>query len=174
VTTTGIPADASALIYLAKAEAFALAAKCVGPLEVPPAVWREAAEAWEEIDAEEVGRMRVAEETGSLKRVTLSEKLKMRAGTLAYRHSMGAGEGEVLALATAGSHVMLDEHRATRVARKLGFVPIGTLRTPLIGAAQGHLSGPAAMELFHRLAEVSNARSDLVMRLEDLFRGSLR
>ena len=96
---TGIPADASVLIYLSKAEAFALAAKCVGPLEVSPAVWREAAEAWEELDAEEVGRMRVAERNRILKRVELGEKTKRRAGDLAARHRLGAGESEVLALA---------------------------------------------------------------------------
>jgi len=156
------------LIYLAKAEAFVLAAKCVGPMDVSPAVWREAAEAWAEMDAVEVARMRVAAHDGILHRVELSEQTRRRAGDLAAGHRLGAGESEVLALAHVGDCVILDEDRATAVAKSMGLSPIRTLRIPVLGAARGTLSRTAAMEMLQRLALVSSAPSDLVKELEHL------
>lgn len=171
---TGTPADASTLIYLAKADAVGLAARCIGTLEVPPSAWREAAEARQEKYQQEVGRMRLGEQSGFLRRVPLTERIKRRAGEIAFRYHLGAGESEVLALGDPGSHVILDETRALRVAEELGLAPIRTLRIPLLGVSQGRLSGHAAMDMFHRLAVESNARTEIVVRLEHSLRRYLR
>ena len=56
-----IPADASSMIYVAKANAFELLHRVFPRVDVPPAVWREAVIRGEEKGAPEVIRIRQAE-----------------------------------------------------------------------------------------------------------------
>ena len=77
-------------------------------------------------------------------------------------------------MAEPGGRALVDEGRATRVAESLGLVPVSTLLLPAIGAAEGKLEGTAAMELLHRLASVTGARADVIVRLERIIRGQTR
>jgi len=170
----GTPADASTLIYLAKAEAFELAWKCVGSLAIPPSVWRESVESGERRGALEVAVIRLAHEKGSIKRIEPSAREAARARELAARYLLGMGESEVLAMGRRGGRVMVDEGRATRVAEALGLIPISTLLLPVLGTAQRGLDGSLAVDLLHRLAIVTGARADVTLRLEQLIRRHAR
>jgi len=166
----GPPIDTSSVIYLAKAGAFEDACRCVGSLRIPPAVWREAVEAGEARGAPEVAEIRVAVREGRLELATPSARIARRAREIASRHALGSGESEVLALARRGGRVIVDEARATRVAESLGLTPISTLFLPVLGVAEGRLALTAARELLHRLAGVTGARADVVLRLEQALR----
>ena len=78
----GTPIDTSSLIYLAKASGLAAANACVGPLLLPPAVWREAVQAGEARGDPEVHRVVTAESSGWVSRIVLGwSATPRRAGT---------------------------------------------------------------------------------------------
>jgi len=165
-----LPADSSSLIYLAKADAFEEVARCVGTIQVPPAVWREAVEEGERIGAPEVPRICAALESGSLRHLALSAEQARLAATIAGEHRIGSGESEVLALSSPGARVILDEGRASRVARSLGVVPVPTLFLPVIGHRAGDLAFDHALDLLRRLAAVTGVRSDTALVIEQELR----
>src|SRR5712691_11472860 len=142
-----LPADASSLIYLAKADAFAAAFSCVGGLLAPPAVWREAVEAGEHIGAAEVPRIRAAAEQELLRIVELSTDQQELAATIAAQHRLGLGESEVLALGTAIGRAIVDEGRATRAADALAILPVSTLFLPVLGRRSGSVDEGEAVAL---------------------------
>lgn len=164
------PADASTLIYIAKADAFDDAADCATRLLVPPSAWREAVEQGEQIGAQEVPRIRDAVESGFLHLVELGRDEEALAGTIADEHRLGLGESEVLALGRALGTVVVDEGRATRVARALGIRPISTLFLPLVGRSRGKLESTDAIALLRRLAVVTGARAETVFVIEEALR----
>lgn len=166
----GIPADASTLIYLAKADAFRQVAGIISPIVVPAAVWRESVEEGERIGATEVPRIRKAAGEGLLLRVELSAAEQDLAESIATEHRLGLGESEVLALAKQGGRAMVDEGRASKVAEALGIVPISTLFLPVLGRKKGALGNDTAIELVRRLAVVTGARADTVFAIEQAIR----
>ena len=124
------PADASSLIYIAKADAFEEIMSCIDGIGVPPGVWHEAVDAGEEIGAAEVPRIRDAEARGFLQRLSLDEDQVALAASIASEHRLGRGESEVLALARPGTRAIVDEGRAARAARSLGIVPSPRFSSP--------------------------------------------
>ena len=163
---TEVPADASTLIYLAKADAFEAAANCLGRLLVPPAVWREAVDDGARAGYADVPRIRLAEATGFVTRVTLSGEQQRRAGAIATDHRLGTGESEALAVAPEGRWVLVDDGRAARVAAAIGLVPISTLFLPVLGRRSRLLESAAASVLLRKLAVVMNARAETVYEIE--------
>jgi hypothetical protein len=161
-----VPADGSSLIYLAKADAFGLAGHVARPILVPPSVWREAVVAGQEVGALEVPRILVAEREGLLQRVELAESELRLAGTIATQHRLGSGESEVLAITAIGGRAILDEGRATRVARSRGVVPISTVFLSVVGFAAGDLDAEQAREFLRSIASVVGIRTDLSLALE--------
>ncbi len=166
MNTEDPPADASTLIYLAKADDFRTAAQCVERLVVPDAVWREAVDSGERIGAAEVPRIRDAAEGGFLERVTLGALQQRDADGIAATFRLGQGESEVLCLARAGGAAIVDEGRAARVAQSLGIVPLSTLFLPLVGAHGGRLPRGEAVAFLRRLAIVTGARAEVVFEIE--------
>jgi predicted nucleic acid-binding protein len=160
------PADASTLIYIAKADAFDEVRECVSRLLVPPAVWREAAVAGESVGAAEVPRIRAAEAGGVIERVDLSRADLRLAGMIAVQNRLGSGESEVLAIGSRLGHAVVDEGRASRVARAMGIVAVSTLFLPVVGRQSGRLSKSEATDLLRRFAAVTGARSDVVQTIE--------
>jgi predicted nucleic acid-binding protein len=158
-----VPADASTLIYLAKADAFTDVALCVAGLLAPPSVWREAVVDGERIGAIEVPRIREAE---SLRRVDLTPAQGALAATLASEQRLGAGESEVLAIGQSAGYAVVDEGRGARVARSLGIVALSTLFLPVLGRRDGGLDQDEALELLHTLSVVTGARAEVVIALE--------
>src|SRR2546428_1841531 len=114
-----LPGDASTLIYLAKARAFADARTCIEGIVVPPSVWREAVEDGERLSYPDVPRIRAAAENGFLSRVELDDAARALAGAIATGHRLGVGESEVLALGRNAGRALLDDGRAARVASAL-------------------------------------------------------
>jgi predicted nucleic acid-binding protein len=161
-----IPADASSLIYLAKADAFDLAARVARPLLVPPSVWREAVVAGQEVGAPEVPRILVAEGQGLLQQIDLAEAEIGLAGTIASQHRLGSGESEVLAVTAIGRWAIVDEGRATRVARSRGILPISTVLLSVVGYKWGDLRADEAKEFLHRIASAIGLRTDVLLTLE--------
>lgn len=161
-----IPADASSLIYLAKADAFDLAARVAMPILVPPSVWREAVVAGQEVGAAEVLRIPVAERQRQLQRIDLAEPEIRLAGTVASQHSLGSGESEVLAVSAIGRWAIVDEGRATRVARSRGVLPISTVLLSVVGFRSGDLGADEAGEFLHRVASAVGLRTDVLLALE--------
>ena len=168
----GLPGDASTLIYLAKADALADAAKCVARILVAPSVWEEAVEAGERIGAPEVPLLRASADSDFLHRVELVGEAHGLAERIARTHRLGRGESEVLALAKQSGRAIVDEGRASRVAEALGVVPISTLFLPVLGRRSGALGVREAVALLHRLAVVANARAEAVFVIEEHIRRS--
>jgi predicted nucleic acid-binding protein len=162
------PADASSLIYIAKADAFDGVAR-VRKLLAPPAVWREAVVDGDRVGAAEVPRIRAAEAASALERVALSASEQRLAGTIAVENRLGSGEREVLAIGLSLGRAVIDEGRASRVGRALGIIAVSTLFLPVVGWRSGGLSRRDAIALLRRLAAVTGARSDVVQEIENEF-----
>jgi predicted nucleic acid-binding protein len=162
-----VSADASTLIYLAKADAFAEIEQCVPTIFVPPAVWHEAVLEGERIGATEVPRI---VEARALQRVALSPAEQSTAEAIAAEHRLGQGESEVLALGLDVGRAIVDEGRASRVATALGVTPVSTLFLPVLGRRAGTLGCEEAVELLRRLAVVAGAGADAVFAIEESLR----
>jgi predicted nucleic acid-binding protein len=158
-----IPADASTLIYLAKAGCVDLAARCTGGLLATPGVWREAVDEGERRGAPEVPILR---QSGAIRRVPLDAGHAQRAKQIAVAYRLGVGESEVLSIGADVRFVLVDDARAARVARSIGLSVASTLAVPLIGFRAGMLDAGAATELLDRLAEVTHARADTYLRVQ--------
>jgi predicted nucleic acid-binding protein len=158
-----VPADASTLIYIARADAFTEVSRCVAAILVIPAVWREAVVDGERIGAPEVPRIRAAH---SLRRVELSQLDGAAAATISSNHRLGAGESEVIALGQGIGYALVDEGRGVKVARSLRIRALSTLFLPVLGRRSGGLDAGEAVALLHRLAAVTGARAEAVMALE--------
>jgi predicted nucleic acid-binding protein len=168
------PADASSLIYIAKADAFEEIMRCIDGIGVPPGVWREAVDAGDEIEAAEVPRIRDAEARGWLQRLSLTEEQVALAASIASEHRLGGGESEVLALANPGTRAIVDEGRAARVARSLRVTPVSTLFLPILGRERGEFSPNEAIALLRRLAVPTGASAEAVYAIEDHLMESTR
>jgi predicted nucleic acid-binding protein len=167
-----VPGDASTLIYLAKSDSFHLAARCVERILVPPAVWSETVEAGERVGAPEVPRILAA--GGFLERRDLAESDVRLAAAIAAEHRLGRGESEVLALGRTTGRVIVDEGRATRVARARGITPVSTLFLPVLGIRAGDLDEDDALRFLRRLATVTGVRADVALALENEIRKGRR
>lgn len=161
-----LPGDASTLIYLAKADAFADARRCLGRILVPPSVWREAAEDAERLSYPDVPRIRTAAEDDFVSRVELEQHVQALAGTIATEYRLGVGESEVLALGRDAGLALLDDGRAARVAAKLGIIPVSTLFLPILGCRGGGLDRAAAIGFLRKLSIVTGARAETVYEIE--------
>ena len=162
-----IPADASTLIYLAKADAFDEIRNCVPEITVTPAVWHEAVLEGERIGAPEVPRIVEAARAGGLRRVELSSHEQATADSIAAEHRLGRGESEVLALGIGIGRAIVDEGRASRVAEALGVFPLSTLFLPVLGRRGGRLDEDQAVHLLRRLAVVTGATAEVVFAIEE-------
>jgi predicted nucleic acid-binding protein len=164
------PGDASTLIYLAKADGFGLASSCVDRLLVPPSVWREAVEEGDRIAAPEVPRIHAAAGAGFLARVELASREQRDSDEIATGYRLGLGESEVLAVARAGGTAVVDEGRASRVARSLGILSVSTLFLPVLGVRRQSLSTEEAVGFLRSLAVVVGARAEVVFEIEQRLR----
>src|SRR6266849_1657170 len=162
----GIPGDASTLIYLAKANVFERAHQCVSTILVSPSVWREAVDQGERIGALEIPRIRAAADAGSLRLVELSEREEALASAIAGADRLGAGESEVLALATRIGGAIVDEGRAARVAEARAITVVSTLFLPVLGRQSRVLDEEQAVDLLWRLAIVIGPRAEVVYAIE--------
>ena len=165
---SGTPSDASALIYLAKAGALTVAAEYLGPLLIPPAVWREAVESGEQRGSPDAAVIRMAVDPGVVKPVRLHAAQSQRAIRLARVFGLGAGESEVLAMGAQRDVVLLDEHRATRAARHLGILCIETIVLPGLCAQAGVLDRARALALLDELARHTIIPTDSWVRARAL------
>lgn len=159
------------MIYVAKADAFEEAVACVGPIGASPSVWSESVEAGERIGAPEVTRIRVAADMSFVQHVSLDEELDGLATSVATEHRLGAGESEVIALATRTGTALLDEGRATKAAAALGVLVISTLFFPVIGLQAGRIDQERAVALLRRLAPGTGATAAVVQTIEQHLRG---
>ncbi|MEO5988656.1 MAG: hypothetical protein ABIU54_06720 [Candidatus Eisenbacteria bacterium] len=169
-----IPTDASALIHLAKLDSFETAFRCVGNLRVPPSVWREVVELGDAQGALDVPVVHLAESLGYIQRAALSPDEAAKARAIAIAHRLGAGECEVLAMASHGQRVILDEGRGTRLAQFMGILPVPTLMLPLFGVRNRTLDLSEALEFLWAITLVSGARADLFASMERRLRRAAR
>jgi len=161
----GTPVDASSLIYLAKASGLAAANACVGPLLVPPAVWREVVQAGEARGDPETHRVANAESSGWVSRVVLDGRQRRAAQALMTEFKLGAGESEVLALGHDRQLVIIDEFRGTRIAQLLGIVVASTLMIPLLCADRRVLDAAQSLKLLHDIARYAGAGASEIDRV---------
>lgn len=161
----GVPADASALIYLAKADGFELVHRVFPRIDLPPAVWREAVEEGREKRAE-VPRIVRAEEVGWLHRIPLAPAEARAAGELAVTERLGGGESEVIAITPKGRACVIDELRGARVARRRGSHVTPTLTIPVLALERGVATEEEAIALLRAVAIAANALADVVDALE--------
>lgn len=151
----GTLADASSLIYLAKAGAIAVTTGYLGPLLVTPAVWAEAVDSGEARGSPDAARIRLDVEQGLVKQVRLDASSTQRARRIATQFGLGRGESEVLAIGGGKEFVLLDEHRATRAARHLGILCVETIVVPGLCVRAGVIGQAEALALLDELAKHS-------------------
>jgi predicted nucleic acid-binding protein len=164
----GVLGDTSALIYLAKADAFEVAHASVGAMLAPPAVWREAVEAGVKRGVSDPEVISSAQSAGWVRKVAIPSRVERAAQELARRHRIGEGESQVLAMAKRETRVVIDDLRATRVALALGLVPVPTVFLPIVGMREGGLPRQRAAEMLRRLAVVVTLSAGQLARLETL------
>lgn len=162
----GILADASTLIYLAKADSFHEAHVVVGVMLIPPAVWQEAVDDGARRGERDPAVIMAAIERGYARRVTIAPTSEQAAHDLGERYRLGRGESQLLAIRARGNRVLIDDSRAARAAAALGLVPVSTVSIPILGYHERTLGGPVALDLLHRLARVVSLRADTLARLE--------
>ena len=168
----GILSDASTVIYLAKADVLHDAGALLGALLVPPAVWRETMEAGERRGQLDQARIRSARDRGLLRLVELDAAIERRAIEIRRRRRIGLGESQVLAVAKKGRLVLVDDHRAARVATSMGISPARTISLPVLCWRRGWLDSSGALQLLRRVTKVVAVRADVLMRLEaDILEG---
>lgn len=161
----GIPADASAFIYLAKADAFPAAHHALGSLFATPAVWREVVTDGRQRGYADAEHVVAAHEAGMVVQIQLTSEENVRATTLRERRPLGSGESETIAVAGDNGRALVDDRIAARVARELSIITISTLAIPLLLARRGW-SQSDALALLQRLAIVMGARADQVVGIE--------
>jgi predicted nucleic acid-binding protein len=166
----GVPADASALIYIAKAGAFAEAVTILGSIEAPEAVWAEAVTSGQRRDIADTAIIVSAQEKGLVLRRSLSPTEDKAAHGLARTFGLGRGESQVLAIAGRGSRLLLDDRRAIRAAVALGLSPIATAALPAFGFREGRLEADPALAMLRRLGRVIALRAEILLTLEAVIR----
>ena len=171
---TGIPLDASALIYLAKSGGLPAASACFGVLLIPPAVWNEVIVAGMQRGSTEVASILTAVDSGLVRAISLDAPLRRRALKLAAQFGLGAGESEVLALGATHEVVLLDEHRATRASKALGITAIETVLIPALCVQARVLDASAAIDLLRSIARHTVVRAEMVRRVEQLIEEASR
>jgi predicted nucleic acid-binding protein len=159
------PADASTLIYLAKANGFDLARTAVEALTVPPAVWEEAVVAGRDRGAPDVVGIEEARDTGFLRLAEWSTTLDRDAAAIRDGYQLGLGESQVIALGSKVGAAVIDEGRASRVAESLGIDVISTLLLPVIAVRRG-MDGTVAVMALRRMASIVGVRADVLVTLE--------
>lgn len=168
--TIGTPADASSVIYLAKANGIGPATRCLGPLLITPSVWIEVIEFGERRGATDVDVVHAGLASGFIRRMSLDPKQADRARRIENEFGLGIGESEVLAVADPYRFVLLDERRATRTAHALGLVTVGTISIPAICARAGVLDQSAALDLLESIARYKTLPSELMLNARALLR----
>jgi predicted nucleic acid-binding protein len=166
--------DASSLIYVGKCDAFELVHRLLSVLDVPPAVWREVVDEGDRLGAVEVGVIRSAESRGWLRRIPLTPRQVRTAATVRSVEGLGAGESEVIAVVTPGGPCVIDENRASRVARVRGLKPFPTILLPVLGWRSGVFDEMEAIQLLSDLSVASGALAEIIVRLEKEIRGGIR
>lgn len=161
-----VPADASSLIYLAKADAFREAHSSVGMLLAPPAVWQEAVEAGIDKGIADPQRILSAQSAGWVRATPIGAQREHTARVLARQYRLGRGETQVLAMGKRATRVLIDDLRAVRVAVALGFTPVSTVLLPVLGVRERGLSRQVAMDMLRRLAAVVTLPAQQLQRLE--------
>jgi predicted nucleic acid-binding protein len=130
-----VVANTTPLILLAKCGLFSLLQRFYGQLLLPPAVWREVVEEGdgragqqETVDAQAIGWITVRD----LRDREMAQRLRDTFG-------LGDGESEVIALVQecAADLVLLDDDRAVKRARELGFVVRRTPGILILAKEQG-------------------------------------
>ncbi|MGH3082617.1 MAG: hypothetical protein ACRDNP_00900 [Gaiellaceae bacterium] len=168
-----VPADATTLIYLAKADQFSVVPLCGFALLCPSAVWREAVEEGEASGYGDVSVIVDAERSGWIRRTGLTAYQEKTASSIATSHRLGLGESEVLALAAATGRAVIDDGRASRVAESIGVTPISTLFLPAIAATRRSLDRSGATASLHAIARAAGARAEAVNEIERLIGGEM-
>ena len=164
----GIPADASAVIYLAKAGGLAAASACFGPLIMAPAVWEEVVERGGKRGSADVPLVLEAEKAGHVRKVILSPAQDRRVITQFEEFQLGPGETEMLALASDHGWVLVDDLRATRASQQLGIQSVGTIVVPAVCVQTGVLEPEAGRELLYGIARHTTVRADMLRRVEQM------
>src|SRR5260221_5343910 len=111
MSESGVPCDASAIIYLAKAGGLAAAGARFGPLLMPPAVWDEVVAAGTRQGRSEIAVVERAQGGGQGRRAAFDRALGGRARKVRARFGLGGGESQGLALGREhGLGLIVDPH----------------------------------------------------------------
>lgn len=159
-------ADTSALIYIAKADAFEQVDAIGISLAVVPSVWDEAVIQGLRAGYSDAARIEVGCRQGSLRLVELEPSLLERGATIASEDRLGRGGSQVIAFATAERHrALIDDRRALRAAQARGVLAFSTLALAVLARRAG-VPVAQSLELLRDIAAAAGARADVLQLYE--------
>jgi predicted nucleic acid-binding protein len=165
-STEELAADTSALIYVAKADAFDHLHTIGITLVVAPGVWQEAVVEGRRFGYADVARIEAAGQRGWLRRVPLPAGSFELSKIVAIEDRLGMGESQVIVLAgTAHVRAIIDDRRAARAARARGVVAFSTLALGMLARRAG-MSLARSLDLTRALAVAAGTRADVLQAYE--------
>lgn len=148
-----VVSDASPLIYLAKMDKLAFLIQVVGPVAIPPAVYREAVEVGQRHGRPDADRIAAAIGEQTVVRLELTAREVQLSSGLGTDPRLGRGECEVIACAVHRHlRALLHDKKARRVASAHGVRTIQAADVLFLALLRRHVSLTEFKRLLRDLA----------------------
>ena len=157
IVELSIVADASPLIYFAKMDQLGFLHQVLGPVGIPPAVFRETVIAGRELGLKDAERIAAAIEAGSIVRISLSEDEARLAQSLQQSDPrLGCGECETIACAVHRQlKAILHDKKARRMAANHKVRTMQGMDILFLALLRGYVSLVGFKSLLRELATLT-------------------
>lgn len=167
--TITVVSDASPLIYFAKMNALELLAQVLGPVSIPPAVYRETVEAGRRLREPDANRIAKAVEGQILARLTLTGQETLLADRISADPRLGRGECEVIACAALRRFkALLHDKKARRIASAYNVPTMQAADVLFLALLRRHISLKKFKILLRHLAALTGINSATLLEREAL------
>ncbi|OIO93473.1 MAG: hypothetical protein AUK03_08205 [Anaerolineae bacterium CG2_30_64_16] len=161
--------DASPLIYLAKMDQLAFLAQAVGPVAIPPAVYRETVEMGQRHGRPDAQRIVEAIQRQTVVPLELTAPEIQLADELGSEPRLGQGECEVIACAMQRHlRALLHDKKARRAASAQGVRTIQAADVLFLSLLRRHVSFAEFKRLLRDLAVLTGMDAATLLEREDL------
>lgn len=164
-----VVSDASPLIYLTKMDKLAFLAQVMGPVAIPPAVYREAVEAGQRHGRPDAARIAAAIREKTVVRLDLTTQETQLTSGLGTDPRLGRGECEVIACAAHRRlRALLHDKKARRVASAHGVRTIQATDVLFLALLRRHISLTEFKRLLRDLTVLTGMDAATLLEREEL------